>query len=163
MDKVPGFAHMKNLNERKWFDKLNRKYKRRYVISEQDKLQEKLFSLNQRDFWKSIGKLGKANERMDTIPWKVMDNDGNMRTDKNFVLERWKTGFQELLNENANQSFMNNGDIDFNQRNVSTFNEPITREEITSAVECAKLRKASGFDEIPAEVINSHLTFVYNL
>ncbi|CAC5404797.1 unnamed protein product [Mytilus coruscus] len=96
---------------------------------------------------------------MDTIPWTVMDNDGNMRTDKDFVLDRWKTDFEELLNENANQSFVNNGDTDYNQRDVSTLNEPITREEITSAVENAKLRKASGFDEKPAEVIKSPTAF----
>lgn len=63
------------------------------MISEQDKLQEKLLSINQRDFWKSSGKLGIANERRDTIPWTVMDYDRIMRTDKNFVIDRWKIDF----------------------------------------------------------------------
>lgn len=69
-------AQRKNLKEnycseteRKCFDKLNRTYKRRYVVSEQEKLHEKRISTNQRDFWKSIGKIGIANERKETIPW----------------------------------------------------------------------------------------------
>ena len=35
---------------------------------------------------------------------------------------------------------------------MTELNEPISREEIIVAVERAKLRKAAGFDEIPAEV-----------
>jgi len=96
-------AQKKNLkekycSERKCFDKLNRTYKRRYVVSEQEKLQDKLISSNQRDFWKSIGKLGIANERKETIPWSVLDDDGNLRTEKASVLERWKSDFENLLN-----------------------------------------------------------------
>ena len=86
-------AQKKNLKEKycleiKCFDKLNRTYKRRYVVSEQEKLQDKLISSNQRDSWKSIGKLGIANERKETIPWSVIDDNGNLRTEKASVLER---------------------------------------------------------------------------
>ena len=54
------------------------------MVSEQEKLQDRLMSSNQRDFWKSIGKLGITNERKETIPWSVLDDDGNLRTEKSF-------------------------------------------------------------------------------
>ena len=38
---------------------------------------------------------------------------------------------------------------------MTELNEPISREEIIVAVERAKLRKAAGFDEIPAEVLKN--------
>jgi hypothetical protein len=42
-----------------------------------------------------------------------------------------------------------------NQPDVTELNEPISREEIIVAVERVKLRKAAGFDEIPAEVLKN--------
>jgi predicted ABC-type ATPase len=38
---------------------------------------------------------------------------------------------------------------------VTELNEPISREKIIVAVERVKLRKAAGFDEIPAEVLKN--------
>lgn len=38
---------------------------------------------------------------------------------------------------------------------MTELNEPISREEIIVAVERVKLRKAAGFDEIPAEVLKN--------
>jgi hypothetical protein len=35
--------------------------------------------------------LGIASERKETIPWSVLDDDGNLRTEKPFMLERWKS------------------------------------------------------------------------
>ncbi|CAC5408283.1 unnamed protein product [Mytilus coruscus] len=53
------------------------------------------------------------------------------------------------------------------QYDVTTLNDPISREEIIKAVESAKVRKATGFDEIPAEVLKNptaveHLFVIYN-
>jgi predicted ABC-type ATPase len=39
---------------------------------------------------------------------------------------------------------------------VTELNEPISREEIIVAVERVKLRKAAGFDEIPADVLGQY-------
>jgi hypothetical protein len=59
-------------SERKSFDRLNRKYKRKYLIEKQNSLEEKLMASNQKEFWKSIGKLGISSERNQSIPWSVI-------------------------------------------------------------------------------------------
>ncbi|VDI16798.1 Hypothetical predicted protein [Mytilus galloprovincialis] len=48
---------------RKNFDRINRKYKRKYAKDEQYKLEQKLESFNKDEFWRSIGKTGIVNER----------------------------------------------------------------------------------------------------
>ena len=73
-------------SQRKSFDRLNRKYKRKYLIEKQNSLEEKLMASNQKDLWKSIGKLGISIERNQSIPWSVIDNEGTVQTDKNVVL-----------------------------------------------------------------------------
>jgi hypothetical protein len=52
---------------------------------------------NQKDFWKSIGKLGISSERNQRIPWSVIDNEGAVPTDKNVVLGKWKSDFGQLF------------------------------------------------------------------
>ncbi|VDI09227.1 Hypothetical predicted protein [Mytilus galloprovincialis] len=100
-------------------------------------------------------KSGIASERNESIPWSVFDNEGNISTEKDFVLKRWKSDFEDLFNKNdhAQPSIEDNGnDI---QYDVTKLNDPISREEIIKAVESAKVRKATGFDEIPAEVLKN--------
>ena len=48
---------------------------------------------------------------------------------------------------------VNDNDTFGNQPDVTELNEPISRKEIIVAVERVKLRKAAGFDEIPAEML----------
>jgi hypothetical protein len=51
------------------------KYKRKFQAQERQKIEDKLSEINQYDFWKSIGKIGIANERKNCIPLAVVDND----------------------------------------------------------------------------------------
>ena len=83
--------------QRKTFDRLNRKYKRQFQAQERQKIEDKLSEINQHDFWKSIGKIGIANERKNCIPLAVLDNDGSIKTDKNYVLNKWKNDFHTLF------------------------------------------------------------------
>jgi hypothetical protein len=39
-------------SEKKSFDRLNRKYKCKYLIEKQNSFEEKLMASNQKDFWK---------------------------------------------------------------------------------------------------------------
>ncbi|CAC5415578.1 unnamed protein product [Mytilus coruscus] len=89
-------------SERKTFDRLNRKYKRKHLLEKQGRLEEKLMASNQRDFWKSIGKLGMSNERNQSIPWSIIGDDGIVKTDKNVVLGKWKSDFEQLFSVNPN-------------------------------------------------------------
>jgi hypothetical protein len=69
------------------------------------------------------------------------------------VLERWKSDFENLLNQNSDQVIVNNDNINENSYDATILNETITREKIAKAVEHAKLRKTCGIDEIPVEVL----------
>ena len=71
------------------------------------------------------------------------------------MLDRWKSDFENLLNQNSDQVIVNNDNINENSYDTTILNETITREEIAKAVEHAKLRKACGIDEIPAEVLKN--------
>ena len=54
---------------------------------------------NPRDFWSTMGRLGLANDRRTSIPWEINDDDGVMKTDKNIVLHKWKTVYEQLFNQ----------------------------------------------------------------
>ncbi|VDI47596.1 Hypothetical predicted protein [Mytilus galloprovincialis] len=137
---------------RKQFDRLNQKYKRKYVYQEQQKLEDQLNACSQSEFWKSIGKTGIANERKPHVPWAIIDDTGNVKTDKKSVLNKWKDEFQTLFTNNSENN-NNLDESDFNSNiDVDSLNGIITRDEILLAVTQAKNRKAAGIDDIPAEM-----------
>lgn len=142
-------------SERKYFDRLNRKFKRKYQSQERKRIEDKLYDSNQREFWKSIGKTGIANERKPCIPMAVVDPDGSVNTHKDDVLNKWKSDFQTLFQRNGGQDNKRDPSIFNTEIDVSSLNEPISRKEVADAVMQAKLRKASGIDEIPTEVLKN--------
>ncbi|CAC5390279.1 unnamed protein product [Mytilus coruscus] len=130
--------------ERKQFDRMNRKFKRRYQNNERQKLEDKLYSSNQRDFWRSIGKVRICNERKSCIPNAVVNEDGMIETDKVNVLDRWKEDFRQLFNsdENNDETIPHSQESQNVHRDITELNEPITREEVITAVTRAKGRKS---------------------
>ncbi|MEW8546052.1 MAG: hypothetical protein AB2693_21220, partial [Candidatus Thiodiazotropha sp.] len=147
--------------ERKIFDKLNRRYKRQQQRLEQEKLNSLLETDVTRDFWKEIGKLSLANDRKMKIPMEIVDSEGNSVFDTERVLEKWKSDYSNLLNsentenldtEQSDQMLQNDARND-EQLNLDSLNMDITYQEVHDAVYRAKLRKASGFDGIPSEIL----------
>ena len=119
--------------QRKTFDRLNRKYKRKFEAQERQKIEDKLSEINQYDFWKSIGKIGIANERKNCIPLAVVDNDGRIKTDKNDVLNKWKNDFHALFQRNGTRDIgLDNSEFN-TEIDVSLLNGPITRDEVLQA------------------------------
>ncbi|CAC5403804.1 unnamed protein product [Mytilus coruscus] len=116
---------------------------------------------NSRDFWKQIGKIRISNDRRDQIPWEVIDDTGEVIMDKECVLQKWKTDYQTLFNDQTDSMLydechldrIKKGEISSDPELVDTscLNEPITRCEVEKAVSRLKLRKAAGIDNIPAE------------
>ena len=141
--------------ERKVFDKLNRKFKRQYQKQERLRIHDQLCNSNQNEFWRSIGKVGLANDRQKRIPWAVVDNEGQIHTDRVTVLEKWKSDFQELYNADNVGHIPDALGYLPQTPDCSVLNEPISRFEICKAVDAAKLGKAAGVDEIPAEVLKN--------
>lgn len=95
-------------------------------MQQQQKLEDKLNSANQRDFWKSIGKIGIGIDRKRKIPLEVVDDDGNVTMDKKAVLDKWKGDFESLFKQND----IRNDNLDETTFDtlidVSVLNEPIT-------------------------------------
>ena len=121
---------------------------------------------NPREFWNEIGKLGMSDDRKSRIPFAVLDHDG-IKTDKNSVLGKWKLEYEQLYNneqaglfdaehlQRVKQTLNNPEDSVFPEADCSILNRPISYEEVHKSVYEAKLRKASGIDDIPAEVLGN--------
>lgn len=92
--------------------------------------------------------------------------DGTIITDKEQVMDKWKTDYEKLYNggDNTNEfdsqqnmfpeiNYVirtNNHDLD-----MTILNEPISVQEIELVITRAKVRKASGIDDIPREVLKN--------
>ena len=130
--------------ERKLFDRLHRKFKRKYQRQKQFDLLDK-FNTDSREFWRDIGKIGLANDRKHSIPLEVIDDDGNMVAGLDNALREWKVQYDRLYNgsdddaqydENhytdmCNQLQMDNFQVDFD---TAILNQPIQRDEVRDAV-----------------------------
>jgi hypothetical protein len=154
------------VQRRKDFDKLNRKIKRRYQAEKQDKLHS-LNAQNSREFWKSIGKLGITNERKSKHTYQVRSETGDIDSDIDSVLERWKTEYETLYNNaDENNTYddaflsdirnrLQNHQSYVNDIDISELNRPIDRDEVQEAILRSKLGKSVGVDEIPSEIFRN--------
>lgn len=83
---------------RKAFDKLNRKTKRNFQLNEQERLENSLTGKNNpRDFWRQIGLICMLNYRKPRIPMEVLDENGNLVTDRDKVLDKWKREYVKVF------------------------------------------------------------------
>ena len=85
---------------------------------------------------------------------EILLDDGSLTNDADAVMDKWKTSFCDLLNpnhiSNENEPTILSANTDCNDD--LAFNRLITEEEVIKAVKEMKLNKASGIDEIPAEI-----------
>lgn len=156
------------LQERKQFDRLNRKAKRQYQLKEQSKLLALHSENRSRELWREIGKLGMANDRTARIPMTVKDSNGDVVSEVDEVLDLWKTSYETLYNGTTTTNSFDDTHLEMVKERLrdgaigpgrpldtSILNAEITREEVKSAIFRAKLRKAPGFDNIPADVLRN--------
>ena len=152
------------------FDKNLRKAKRTFQLQEQKKLHDQLHDVeNPRDFWTKIGRIGIFNERKTSIPLEVLTGDEQVSTDHEVIMRKWKNDYEILYNggntdgselDNQHLEYVNNSIHDhdsaiFPKLDCSSLNMPISYEEVHKAVYQAKLRKASGIDNIHAEILRN--------
>ena len=78
------------------FDKKVRFEKRQYWHREQQKL---LTMLHGVDFWKKFGNIGIKKKSGIGVLWEVVENDGTVNCNRNDILNRWKSDFEQLLNQ----------------------------------------------------------------
>ena len=153
--------------ERKIFDKMNRKAKRAFQLSEQNRLGDLCDNRDSRNFWKEIGKVGMQNERKLEIPMEVIDEQGNISSDTQSVLSRWKRDYSTLFSEHGlTDSFndenlqriklcLESNTVPSVHRDTSELNCPITIQEVKSCIYKAKLKGAVGLDNILASVLSN--------
>lgn len=152
--------------ERRQFEKMNKKAKKHYQLSEQQRLLNLQCEHNTRDFWKEIGKLGIHNERKMGIPMEVVDASGNVSNDTGLVISRWKNDYEQLFDNSVNPDFddahlenvkkeLLTNSVPFIDRDTSILNQPISKSEVENSICRAKLKRAAGLDGIPAEVLRN--------
>ena len=121
----------------------------------QDDLLNNLEKTNSRDFWKQIGKIGISKERQNTIPFEILEENGDIIADKKGVLDRRESDYRTLFDENMQQSAYDDRhlknvkhaniigvSVDDNQRpDISCLNAHISRKEIEEAVKRLNLGK----------------------
>lgn len=76
----------------------------------------------------------------------ILDKEGKIILDNNRKIERWKQYIQELFKDERQME-------DIELYNGSETGPSITKQEVIHAVNLAKNNKATGPDEIPAEII----------
>ena len=160
-------AHFRHLfkNSRKVFDREVQRCKRKYVKDQQKEI-ECLVNNDQQAFWKKIGKIGIGQERVKKIPMEILLEDGSLTKDADAVMGKWQTSFCDLLNPNQ---FTDNTEEQILQDSVDSnidqaLNCFITDDEVLKAVKEMKVNKASGIDEIPAEIWkNKRLTKAWGI
>lgn len=176
-DKHNKKLHNNFIGKRKEFDRLYQKKRRQWMKKEKDKLCA-LMSENSRNFWKQIDKIGIGNERRKIPGDEVKLDNGYITTNEKEILQKWKNDFKSLFAEkqcpNFDSKFLKESEIllqnydketkQYNKlqsENDTIINSDITYEEVYKAVYRAKLRKASGIDEVPTEVLRNSTVISY--
>ena len=140
------------------FDKSLRKAERQYNKQFLCNL-ETLNTSNPKDFWNKIKQLG---PRKQSIPMEV-EIDCKRYTDKNIVMENWASEFENLLNQNGENTGLNEHYSEFvnelsqRESNLSENNEflnhAFTLDEVRYHINKCKNNKFPGLDNIPYEVL----------
>jgi hypothetical protein len=86
---------------------------------------------NQQQFWKQIGKIGVAENRKSIIPMEVIDDDGNVSSPLTEVLNKWKSAYSNLLNQQY--SITNETELATIKNRSDTFSDFILTEPISFA------------------------------
>ena len=149
----------------KLFHRELRRAERNYNKATQNKI-ESICTDNPRQFWRYIKKLGPKYKP--DIPEEVYDSDGNVVTDINSVLSKWKSDYENLYKSDAslfdndfyNQivQLLNNVESRMNDPLYTSnyeLNKNITADEVNFVIDKLKNNKSPGIDKIPNEVLKS--------
>ncbi|VDI40881.1 Hypothetical predicted protein [Mytilus galloprovincialis] len=127
---------------------------------------DNMVTSNPNDFWDKIKKLGPR--KVQNIPMEVYGPNGEILTDDDSVLNRWKTDFHNIYNmDNSTAEFNDNFHSQVLSHKSSLedcmidplydenpeLNTNITIDEIRRLILGAKNGKACGIDSIPYEVL----------
>ena len=153
-------------NAQRLFSKHVRKYRRQFNNKRQlDLLQEQNHA--PKVFWKKFNQLGNGGSPLvQALPGSIINVHGEETSDKEAVLNTWKSHFCNLLNAgdslpvSSPSSLSSSSDCD-----TSFLNDPISIEEVKAAVAANINSKSPGLDQIKANYIKnkSCISFLHKL
>ncbi len=145
------------------FNRELRRAERNYNRGMQDRI-ENICTENPTQFWNYIKKLGPQFNNK--IPEEVYDEHGNIKTDLEEVLKKWKCDYENLYkptDTNFDDNFYNEI-LELLRNAENRMNDPLyvpnaslnknfSANEIEKVIDRLKNRKAPGIDNIPNEVL----------
>ena len=142
------------IESRKRFDRSVQKCKRQYWHKIQSDLLESC-NKTPTEFWKTIGKIGVGNARNNKIPMEIVQQDGSVSNSFNQILDKWKSTFEKLYTSEKEEQSYNMTEPPSASDDQSALSNGIDILEVEKAVKSLNKNKATGHDELPAEVIQS--------
>ena len=98
------------------------------------------------------------------IPWAVVENDGTVNRNKNDILNRWKSDFEELLNQQLVPDMSDSANLlNISQctADLTPLGSVITIDEVQGALNRSKNGKYLGDDGVLVEVRRNDLSLAY--
>ena len=150
------------------FHKELRKAERKYNRDLQENI-ESICTENPKQFWNYVKKLGPQFNS--DIPEEVYDNDGNLVTNLDAVMDKWKKDYENLYkpsNENFDETFYKEI-LDLLRMAENRMKDPlyvpnqylnrnISTDEINNVLDKLKNRKAPGLDNIRVRITLSNIS-----
>ncbi len=144
------------------FDKLYRKTERAYKRSKILAIDD-ICTSDPKEFWKTIKRLGPAKKH--NIPFEVYDDNNEITTEPRFVLNKWKTEFQNLYtfsplagvyDDNFYDECVDDlSDIELNGPVLFNMDHDINVLEVRKVIGKSKQNKAIGIDNLPYELFKN--------
>jgi hypothetical protein len=146
------------------FDKVYRREERHFNRLKLMDLENNVNN-NPRDFWKMIKQLGPHKKT--EIPFEVYDEDGNVISDTDFVLNKWKSDYEKLYQHPVDADDFDDGffrncmeelhemESDENIESLPHLNDEINEEEVKAVIRGSKNKKSVGLDNLPNEVFKN--------
>ena len=151
--------------KRKALDRAIQSEKRRYWRQMQTELLN-LQSSDPKEYWKFVGRLGMNSVRKFRIPWEAVTREGDLVGSYEEVMSIWKEHFCTLLNNESDscESSSTTGMLE-NSQDDASLDAAISMEEIKCSLSLAKNGKATGWDELPVEVLRNEVSaeFLHSL
>ena len=116
------------------------------------------------DFWKKFGNIGIKKKSSIGIPWEVVENDGTVNHNKNDILNRWKSDFEQLLNQQLVPDMSDSANllnISECTADLTPLGSVITIDEVQGALNRSKNGKSMWDDGIPVEVLRNDWSIAY--
>ncbi len=156
------------------FDRVYRRLKRKYNRDKRIEIAN-IPTSDPKQFWKAIHKLGPKSKT--NIRIEVYNEDGNIETDMNKILNKWSSEYETLykfLPESGtfddqifNEHKQNLINIELNGHILEDLNHIISVEEVGKVISNSKNNKSVGIDNLHYEIFknrrsNNLLTALFN-